>query len=86
MTVSNRESGDGRSDMVLYRINGNESRAVIFEFKVAKEFDKLPAACETALKQIEDKNYAAAWDKEGYKNIIKYGIGFYGKRCEVKKG
>jgi len=86
MVVSNRESGNGRSDMVLYRINGNESRAVIFEFKVAKEFDKLPVACETALKQIEDKNYAAAWDKEGYKNIIKYGIGFYGKRCEIKKG
>jgi len=86
MTTSNRESGDGRSDMVLYRVNGKESRAVIFEFKVAKEFDKLPIACENALKQIEEKNYAAAWDKEGYKNIIKYGIGFYKKRCEVRKG
>jgi hypothetical protein len=86
MAVSNRESGDGRGDLVLYRANGKESLAAIFEFKVAKEFDKLPAACENALKQIEDKNYAAAWDKEGYKNIIKYGIGFYKKRCEIRKG
>ncbi|MDR2592116.1 MAG: ATP-binding protein [Chitinispirillales bacterium] len=86
MVASNRESGDGRGDLVLYRTNGKDSIAVIFEFKVAKEFNMLPIACEKALKQIEDKNYIAAWDKEGYKNIIKYGIGFYKKRCEVRKG
>jgi len=86
MMTSNRESGDGRSDLVLYRINGKDSRAIIFEFKIADKFDKLSVACENALKQIEDKKYAATWDREGYKNIIKYGIGFYGKRCEVKKG
>jgi hypothetical protein len=85
LVASNRESGDGRSDLVLYRTNGKDSIAVIFEFKVAKEFNMLPMACEKALKQIEDKNYAADWDKEGYKNIIKYGIGFYKKRCEVRK-
>jgi len=83
---SNRESGDGRSDLVLYSSSDMGGKAVIFEFKVAKEFDKLPLACENALKQIEDKNYAAAWDKEGYKNIVKYGIGFYKKRCAVRKG
>jgi len=86
MITSNRESGDGRSDLVLYRPNGKNSLAVIFEFKIAEKFDKLPIACENALKQIEDKNYAAAWDKEGYKNIIKYGVGFYKKRCEIRKG
>jgi hypothetical protein len=83
---SNRESGDGRSDLVLYSENEQDGKAVIFELKVAKEFDKLPIACENALKQIEDKNYAAYWNKEGYKNIIKYGIGFYKKRCEIRKG
>jgi hypothetical protein len=72
--------------LILYRANGKECRAIIVELKVAKEFDKLSNACENALKQIEDKNYAADWDKEGYKNIIKYGIGFYKKRCEVRKG
>jgi len=83
---SNREGGDGRSDLVMYSANGIDDKAVIFELKIAKEFDKLPIACEQALKQIEDKNYAAYWDKEGYKDIIKYGIGFYKKRCEVRKG
>jgi hypothetical protein len=83
---SNREGGDGRSDLVLYRDNGKNSTAVIFELKIAKEFDKLPAASENALKQIEDKNYAAEWAKEGYNIIIKYGVGFYRKRCEIMVG
>jgi hypothetical protein len=83
---SNRESGDGRSDLVLYRDNGKNSTAVIFELKIAKEFDKLPAASENALKQIEDKNYAAEWVKEGYNIIVKYGVGFYRKRCDIRVG
>jgi len=83
---SNRESGDGRSDLVLYSVNGVDSKAVIFELKSVKEFDALPGACREALKQIEEKNYAAYWNKEGYEDIIKYGIGFYKKRCRVQKG
>jgi len=80
---SNKESGDGRSDLVLYSANGKDNNAIIFELKSVKEFDKLPIACEIAMKQIEDKNYAAAWRKDGYQNIIKYGIGFYRKRCKI---
>ena len=84
---SNRESGHGRSDLVMHSVNGRDSNAVIFEFKPAKKIDKLPQVCEAALKQIEDNNYAAYWGKEkGYKNILKYGIGFCGKKCEVRKG
>ncbi|GBU21699.1 hypothetical protein R80B4_01599 [Fibrobacteres bacterium R8-0-B4] len=86
LVKSNRESGDGRYDLVLYSANGRDFNAVIFEFKAVKEFDKLPIACENALKQIEEKNYASDWVKEGYENIIKYGIGFYKKRCAVRKG
>jgi len=81
---SNRESGDGRSDLAMYSVK--DRKAVIFEFKPAEKFDALPAVCESALKQIEKMNYAAHWDKEGYKNILKYGIGFYRKMCEVRKG
>ncbi|GBU21255.1 hypothetical protein R80B4_01144 [Fibrobacteres bacterium R8-0-B4] len=86
LVKSNRESGDGRSDLVLYNENGNDATAVIFEFKVAPNAKMLATVCEDALKQIEEKNYAAYWDEEDYKNIIKYGIGFYKKRCAVKKG
>jgi hypothetical protein len=81
-----RLNGYRRSDLVLYNANENGGKAVIFEFKLAPNAKTLAKACEDALKQIEDKNYAAYWDEEGYKNIIKYGIGFYKKRCEVRKG
>ncbi|GBU21594.1 ATPase AAA [Fibrobacteres bacterium R8-0-B4] len=83
---SNRESGDGRSDLVLYSANQKDGTAVIFEFKVAPKAKLLSNVCADALKQIDDKNYAAYWDEEDYKNIIKYGIGFYGKRCKIQKG
>ncbi|MCL2283454.1 MAG: PD-(D/E)XK nuclease domain-containing protein, partial [Fibromonadales bacterium] len=82
---SNRESGDWRSDLVLYgaSIRGN---AVIFEFKVAKKAKEMPAECENALQQIENNNYAAYWADEGYTDILKYGIAFYRKDCEVRDG
>jgi hypothetical protein len=84
---SNRESGHGRSDLAMYSVNGKDSNAVILEFKLAKKPDKLSAASEAALEQIYKNDYAAYWDKEqGYKNILKYGIGFCGKKCEVRKG
>ena len=84
---SNRESGHGRSDLVMYSVNGRDSNAVIFEFKPAKECDQLPGVCEAALKQIEDNKYVDYFDnKKKYKNILKYGIGFCGKECEVRKG
>ncbi|MDR3012445.1 MAG: ATP-binding protein [Chitinispirillales bacterium] len=83
---SNRESGHGRSDIVLYSMNGIDDKAIIFELKLAKSFDELSVACEDALEQIEKNNYAAYWHREGYRSIIKYGLGFYKKRCEVKKG
>ncbi|GBU21911.1 hypothetical protein R80B4_01813 [Fibrobacteres bacterium R8-0-B4] len=83
---SNRESGDGRYDLALYSANHKNGTAVIFEFKAAKEFKQMSILCEDALKQIEDKNYAADWIDNGYKNIIKYGIGFFGKSCEIQKG
>jgi Leu/Phe-tRNA-protein transferase len=61
-------------------------KAVIFEFKVAKKFDKLSAECEDALKQIEDNNYAADSIREGYTDVMKYGIAFYKKRCKIMAG
>jgi len=42
--------------------------------------------CDKALKQIVDNNYAVYWDEEGFNTIMKYDIGFYGKRCQVKLG
>jgi hypothetical protein len=53
--------------------------------RVAKERKGLQTACENALRQIEAQKYADKWVDEGYENIIKYGLGFYRKRCKVMK-
>ena len=79
---SNRESGEGRSDLVMYAMD----RAVIFELKTARKFSELPDLCAEALRQIDDKDYAAYWIDEGYTNVVKYGVAFYRKRCEVRLG
>jgi hypothetical protein len=81
---SNRESGHGRSDVVLYADNGKAEKAIIFELKMSKTFKQLPEACDEALAQIEKNNYAAEWEDEGYTDVVKYGVAFYKKRCLVK--
>lgn len=44
------------------------------------------AACEEALKQIEDRDYTARLRDDGMRNIIKYGIACYKKNCKVVLG
>ena len=79
---SNREHGEGRSDIVVY--DEENSRVVIFEAKVAKSPEELPAACDAALRQIEARQYAEDLRDE-YDEILCYGIAFYKKRCLVKR-
>ena len=79
---SNREHGEGRSDIVVY--DEENSRVVIFEAKVAKSPEELPAACDAALQQIEARQYAEDFRDE-YDEILCYGIAFYKKRCLVKR-
>lgn len=71
---SNREHGEGRSDIVVY--DEENSRVVIFEAKVAKSPEELPAACDAALRQIEARQYAEDFRDE-YDEILCYGIAFY---------
>ena len=79
---SNREHGEGRSDIVVY--DEENSRVVIFEAKVAKSSEELPKACDAALQQIEARQYAEDFRDE-YDEILCYGIAFYKKRCLVKR-
>ena len=82
---SNMESGLGRSDIILQPIDDRDV-AIIIEIKVTKDIDEIEKKCEEALEQIENKKYETLLKKQGYKNIMKYGIAFIGKRCFVKKG
>lgn len=77
---SNREIGDGRSDLVLYQQDVAQN-AVILEFKVCGKNETADEAAKRALKQINDRDYASKAREDGYKNIIKYGVAFKGKMC-----
>ena len=79
---SNREHGEGRSDVVVY--NMEKRQVAIFEAKYAKTLDGLETSCDAALQQIEDRQYAKDF-ADDYDDILCYGIAFYKKRCLVKK-
>ena len=82
---SNRESGNGRTD-ILVRYPSVRGKAVIIEIKVAKTYQGLEEKCDEALRQIEEQKYEAALRQEGYQKILKYGVAFYRKECIVKTG
>ena len=85
IVVSNREAGNGRPDIVL-KYPSIRGKAVIIEIKVAGSWKELEKKCTEALKQIEEKDYEAELRREGYQNIMKYGVAFYKKECMVKSG
>ena len=85
IVVSNREAGNGRPDIVL-KYPSIRGKAVIIEIKVAGSWKELEKKCTEALKQIEEKNYEAELRREGYQDIMKYGVAFYRKECMVKSG
>ena len=79
---SNKENGLGRSDIVIK--DKKNRRAVIFECKIAKTYDKMKEKCEEALQQIETMQYAKKIQMQGYREVIRYGICFWKKDCMVK--
>ncbi len=90
---SNRESGLGRYDVVMEPkdVSNPANPAVIMEFKVRDEKrgeKNLEDTAQNALKQIEDKKYAADLVRRGIPEdrILKYGFAFEGENCLILKG
>ena len=79
---SNRESGEGYSD-ILVEIE-DEEIGIVLEVKYADP-EKLESACQKALEQIETQKYEETLYEDGMKHIIKYGIACYKKQCKVIK-
>lgn len=77
---SNKESGDGYSD-ILVEID-DEEIGIILEVKYAQD-GNLEAASRKALEQIELLQYEEQLRDEGIHHILKYGIACYKKRCRV---
>lgn len=78
---SNRESGDGFSDILIKP--ENPDLGIVIEVKYAKEFKGLDAACDSAMAQIKEKRYDETLRDEGRCDILAYGIAFCRKRCRV---
>ena len=91
--TSNREEGDGRPDILMKPRPGVTLPGVVLELKSPKiparasqkRIDALlAAAAKQARKQIDEKRYAAEMEATGIA-VLKYGIGFSGKRVELAK-
>ena len=83
---SNYESGDGYPDILFKDIDCR--KVAIIEIKSASVGSDLVTLSETALSQIEEKNYSEPFmSNRMIQSIYAYGIAFSGKNCfiSVKK-
>lgn len=84
---SNRESGDGRYDLLL-EPRSSVLPGIIMEFKAEKSLEKeqLRELAEEGLQQIQNSRYDVELKEQGITNVVKYGIAFSGKNVEVAVG
>ena len=85
LVKSNRECGNGRSD-IMVKSPSLRGRSFIIQVKVSNTIDDLENDAEAALHQIYDKKYREELLAEGYRKTDCYGIAFYRKDCEVRFG
>ena len=85
--TSNRESGEGRYDIQLKPVKKGLP-GIIIELKAEKNGteESLKQLSETALKQIQEKQYDTELRAAGVEVIYKYGVAFCGKRVEIAVG
>jgi hypothetical protein len=73
---SNRESGEGRYDILLK--NKEKEEGIVIELKKSESKDMLEKDAKKAIEQIEDRGYG----KE-IKELTKVGISFFGKEIKL---
>ena len=78
---SNRESGDGFTDILVKPKNPDVG--IIIELKYARSMQELDKACERALAQIRERRYDEELREDGRNDILAYGIAFCKKRCKA---
>ena len=81
LLLSNAESGAGYSD-ILIEIP-DENTGIVIELKYS-ESRNMEAACQKALEQIEEKNYAEHLMEDDMDTIFKYGIACRRNACMVR--
>lgn len=78
---SNAETGRGRSDITVER--RDRELGFVIEIKEVRTRAKLDEACAAAMKQAEDRDYAAVMLRYGVETVFTYGIAFCDKWCRV---
>ena len=81
--TSNRESGNGFSD-ILIQIDDSDT-GIVIEVKYTEEGKSMESDCKAALKQIEEKAYDSMLVEQGIskKQIRHYGFAFEGKKVLI---
>lgn len=80
---SNYECGLGRSDIVVK--DRRNRRALVIEIKWTDSESSLEKACESALRQVESKQYAKSVEQAGYRTVIRLAMAFWKKQCLVRR-
>ena len=87
---SEKESGFGRYDISIVPkdIKDKSKKAIIMELKTIDEFENetKEMALESAVEQINERQYETGILKRGIKDILKIGVVFDGKRIWAKEG
>lgn len=81
---SNRESGEGRLDIVIYPNNLRET-VIVIECKHSIMQKDLIEDSQKGANQIKDKKYLEGILSKGYLKVVGYGIAFYKKQCYITK-
>jgi hypothetical protein len=82
--TSNRESGEGRYDVVVKPRNvKTHSRGFVFEFKRVEEEKHLARGVEKALAQIKERAYDTMFGGTKVPRIVHIGVAFAGKKTMV---
>lgn len=79
--LSNREAGNGRSDIQIEC--GDGETGIIIEIKCGKDKASLAGLSEAALNQVVEKSYTDSLYNEDIARIWIFGISFYRKSCCV---
>ncbi|MDR0330034.1 MAG: ATP-binding protein [Rickettsia sp.] len=83
--ASEQESGSGRADIIMIPKASREDKAIIIEYKIAKNKKDLASVAKMGLKQIIDKQYDIKIRQYQYvKQILKISMAFCGKNMDLQ--
>ena len=83
--TSNREAGNGRFDIQMLPLN-KKLPGILIELKAGKDCndEQLTELAQTALDQMNERQYHLEMTGQGVTEILKYGIAFSGKKVCIK--